>query len=527
MHRRDLLRSAAVGLSLAAAPPALAFEREGDRRILVFSGNQAVPQLDPHVHYDWSTRMMQRVLYDALVRYTGDPPTIEPWLAERWETSADGLTWTFHLAGNAKFNNGDPLDAEAVRYSFARGLKLNQGVAWMLKAHLDPAGIAAVDARTVRFTLKQPYPSFLSFLPLWFIVNPKEVEAHQEGGDDGQKWLTAHAAGSGPFTIRRWDAQGVMLLDAAPGYWKGWPMGDAERPAGVVYRVIREDGPRKAALLRGEVDVAAGPTPDDCAQLEKTPGIVVTNNRGAAPFSIMLNTQKGPTADLNLRKALAFAFDYEALITLHKGDARLLDSPFPSATTDHIAIDMPRQDLARAKDYLAKTSYAGGGLELEYLYVSGNEVERQIGLILLSSLQQLNIKVNLVAQPWPILIGRGASPDTAASMTAVYVTPVTTSPDTVASQYASSAAGQFWGIHHLRDAEIDRMVAAAAIELDGGKRTALYAAIQHRIVDLQPAIFGMTANQRWAMRQYVKGFAYCPMAMLGEGDLYALYAAKA
>ncbi len=189
----------------------------------------------------------------------------------------------------------------------------------------------------------------------------------------------------------------------------------------------------------------------------------------------MLNTQKGPTADINLRKALAYAFDYDALITIHKGDAVLLDSPFPKVTTDHVTVDMPRQDIAKAKDYLAKSKYADSAVELEYCYVAGNEIERQIGLILLSSAQPLGIKINLVGQPWATLIGRGAAPETAADMSAVYVTPVTTSPNTVASQYASSAAGQFWGIHQLRDKDIDTMVAAAAIELDAAKRSALYA----------------------------------------------------
>src|SRR2546422_7238668 len=59
-----------------------------------------------------------------------------PWLAEKWETSADGRTWTFHLAKNARFHNGDPVTAEAVRWSFARTLKLNQGPSWMLSDFL-------------------------------------------------------------------------------------------------------------------------------------------------------------------------------------------------------------------------------------------------------------------------------------------------------------------------------------------------------------------------------------------------------
>ena len=156
MKRRAFLAGAATGVARPCgrhATPALSFERVGDRRMLVFSGGQPVPVLDPHVKYDWSTRMMQQSIYDALAKYEGNPPHVVPWLAEKWETSEDGLTWTFHLVGNAKFHNGDPVDAEAVRFSFERALKLNKGVAWMLKDHLKPDAIKVLDPRTVQFTL--------------------------------------------------------------------------------------------------------------------------------------------------------------------------------------------------------------------------------------------------------------------------------------------------------------------------------------------------------------------------------------
>jgi peptide/nickel transport system substrate-binding protein len=113
-----MLRKIGLGLLTAllvagAALPASSFERVGDKKVIVFGGRQQVPVLDPHVRYDWSTRMLQGAVYDALVKYQGNPAEIKPWLAESWETSADGRTWTFHLVGNAKFHNGDPVDAEA------------------------------------------------------------------------------------------------------------------------------------------------------------------------------------------------------------------------------------------------------------------------------------------------------------------------------------------------------------------------------------------------------------------------------
>lgn len=523
MKRRDFLAASALGAAMPAVA-AHAFERVGDRRTLVFSGGQPVPVLDPHVRYDWSTRMMQQSVYDALAKYTGNPARVVPWLAESWDTSADGLVWTFHLVGNAKFHNGDPVDAEAVRFSYERALKLNKGVAWMLKAHLEPSGITAVDPRTVRITLTQPYGAFLSFIPLWFVVNPKQVT----GDDYGQKFLTDGDAGSGPYRIKRWDGQAVMALDAVADYWKGWPMAEADRPAGVIYRVVREPAPRKAALQRGEVDMVTEMTPDDYDQMAKMPGITVTDDVGMTPFTIQMNTQKGPTADINFRKALAYAFDYQALIQIENGAAKLLDSPFPNAMTGHVAIpDMPRKNLDKAREYLAKTKWPKGGVELDYTYVAGLEVERRIGLALLEALQPLEIKVNVVAQPWPTLVGRGAKAETASDLVAVYVTPVSPDPDVLAAQYASTALGQFWAMHQLSDPQLDKMVADARSQTDQAKRMTQYAAIQQRIVDLQPCIFGMQENRKWAMRQYVKGFEYCPVRLTGEADLYSVYTSKA
>ncbi len=448
MNRRDFLAATAMG-SLAATLPGLGaqgFERVGDRRTLVFSGGQPVPVLDPHVRYDWSTRMMQQA---STTRWPNTSATRRrscPWLAERWETSPDGLAWTFHLVAGAKFHNGDPVDAEAVRFSFERALKLNKGVAWMLKGHLDPSGIAAVDARTVRLTLT----AALWRLP---VVHPALVRRQPEAGDGepGGRRLRPEIPHRRGCRLRpvhassRWDGQAVMALDAVPDYWKGWPMPAAERPAGVIYRVIREPAPRKAALQRGEVDMVTEMTPDDYDQMAKLPGIVVTDDTGMTPFTIQMNTQKGPTADLNFRKAVAYAFDYDALIQIENGAARLLDSPFPNAMTGHVAIaDIPRRNLRTAREYLAKTKWPKGGVELDYTYVAGLEVERRIGLALLESLQPLDIKVNVVAQPWPTLIGRGAKPETASDLVAVYVTPVSPDADVLAAQYASTAAGQFW-----------------------------------------------------------------------------------
>lgn len=525
MRRRDFLVGSGVVLGGVNAVPARAFVQEKDGKTLVFSGNQPVPVLDPHAKYDYSTRMMQQAVYDAMAKYVDNPAKIIPWLAEKWETSPDQLIWTFHLVKGAKFHNGDPVDAEAVRYSFERGLKLNKGVAWMLKEHLAPDDITVVDEHVVQMKLARPFPGFITFVPWWFIVNPKQVKAHEVNGDLGQQWMTANEAGSGPFAIKSWNGQSVMDLAAVPDYWRGWPQPKGDRLAGVIYRVIREPAPRRAALERGEVDMVTDLTPEDYDQLTRAKGIKVSTNPGMTPFTIMLNTQHGPTADVNFRKALAYAFDYTALLQIENGAARLLDSPFPDGLIGHVKLDMPRQNLDLAKQYLAKTPWKDGGVTIDYAFVSGLEVERQIGLAALESFQKLNIKVNVEAMPWPTLVARGSKAATGPAMIAVYVTPISTDPDVVAAQYTSAASGSYWGMHHLNDPELDAMVAKARLETDKTARLALYAAIQQRILADQPAIFGMMEDRRWAMQDAVKGFVFCPVRLTGEVDFYPMYIA--
>jgi peptide/nickel transport system substrate-binding protein len=508
-------------VTMLTVAPAPAFERVGDQKILVFAGRQEVPTIDPSVKYDWSIRMMQQALYDAMVKYVGNPPEIVPWLAERWEVSPDARTWTFHLAKNARFHNGDPVTAEAVRWSFARTLKLNQGPAWMLSDFLKEDGIKVVNEHTIQFTLGQPYAPFLSFLPWWYVMSPKQVLANEQGGDLGQKWLTDNAAGSGPFKMKRWQ-QGVLYeIEAVESYWKGWPSKD--HVGGVILKLVRESAAQRAALLRGEADIVEGLSADDYDQVAKMPGIVVPNFPGMTTFGLKMNTQKAPTSDANLRKAIVHAFDYDALLKIYNGNAVLQTSPFPNATRGHIAVpSFPRQDLAKAKEYLAKSAYPNGGIELEYVYVQGLEEERKMGLVLIDNLGRINIKVKMVPLIWPNMAARGSKVESSPDMLAVFTTPVSTDPDAVAYQYHKNSWGKYYGSSFYQNPDVWGLIERARTLAKWEERAPLYADIQRKIAADAPELFGMLANRRWGMRDYVKGFVFSPVRFTGEVDLYPL-----
>lgn len=520
---RRFLLGTALATSLVTATGARAFERTANGNVIVFGGRQAIPVLDPHVRYDWSTRMAQQAFYDALFKYEGDPAEIKPWLAESWDISEDGRIWTIKIVDGVKFHNGDPLDAEAVRYSFERGLRLNKGVAWMYSAFLPPENITVIDPLTVQFELSEPFAAFQSFLPWWYIVNPAQVQANEVDGDWGQAWLVDHEAGSGPFEMGRWQPNALYEMVARKDYWKGWPQGD-KAPAGVIYRIITEPAAQKAALLRGEADIVEGLTSDDYVQMARQESVVIQNHQGMTTFGIKFNTQRGPTADLNLRKAIAYAMDYDALVAIYNGDARLETSPFPQGMMGHIDVaDIPRQDLEKAREYMAKTEWANGGLTLQYVHLTGLEEARRIGLVLLDNLKELGITVEMVSDTWPNMVARGADVETSPNMTSVFTTPISTDPDSVAYQYHPSSHGQYYAMHFYNNPEVAEWIEQARAATEWDTRAELYAKVQTQVVADQPEIFGMLQNRRWAHQSYLKGFNFSPVRFTGEVDLYPLW----
>ena len=513
---------AAAVVAATGATPCFADAHEGRdvQGILVAAQSQVVTSLDPSIGYDASIRTMQQAMYDALLKYVDTPPRVIPWLAESHEVSDDGLTYTFRLVKNARFHNGDPVDAEAVRWSFDRTLKLGKGPAWMLNAFLEAENIQAPDAHTVVFTLDRPFAPFTSFLPWWFIMNPRQVMANEVDGDMGREWLIDNEAGSGPYKLRRVEHGTRYELERVQDYWRG----HKGELGGIVYKLIRESAAQRAALIKGEADLATGLGPDEFEQLTRMDGMVASTEPALTTFGIKFNTRGEKTSDRNLRKAIACAFDYEALIAIYNGRAVLQTSPFSDSIRGKITVpNMPRRDIAKAKAYLARSRYPEGGIELEFVYERGLEEQRLMGFVLIDNLRELGITVNIVPLTRDDMVARGSRAGTSPDMMAIFATPASSDPDAVAIQYHPSSHGRYYGAHHYDNPEVTKLIEEARFTGDWEKRAPLYAKIQQMIVDDQPEIFGMMRERRIVYRDRVKGFEYSPVRMAEEVDLYPLY----
>ena len=506
VSRRHLLGLAGVSLASVVLPQA-AFAQQGGRRVLVLTSNQDIPNFDPHIATGYSASWLLRNVYDSLVRVEGNPPKPVPALAKSWAVSPDGMQVTFKLDPSAKFHSGKPVTADDVVFSFQRAVRLNKGNSWMIKGVVGAGSVKALDAGTVRMDLEKPFAALLHVLPWIWIVAKAEVQPNL-GSDDGQGWLRRNTAASGPFKVRRAEAGNLYELERVK---PGWRSGGGNLD-GVIWRITRETAQQRLLLQRGEAHIALDVTSEDMDALKDRPGVVRVIEPEYRTFSIKMNTMHGPMADIELRKAVSHAVNYEALRDA-AGYADLMTGPLPNGILGHDPkLAVYRTDLAKAKAHLAKSKVPSGGITLNMVHVSGLEQQRRFSLILLDSLKQLNIGLNIKPMIWPDMVAACRSPQTFPDFFPVYQTANYGDPDNIAfAAYHSSRNGN-WQNAVYKNPEVDALIERGRSETDEAKRVAIYGEMQRKVVADAPDIFGVLEKRKLAMRDSVKGFRFTPVA---------------
>lgn len=500
-RRNVILGTAGAAATLALTRPSFA---EGGTLVI---GNQgAQSHFDPHAGQDYPTSVLMRNLYDGLVDVVGAPPRIVPRLADSWTVSDDGLVYTFKLNPNAKFHDGSPVNAEAVKYSFNRIQQMARGNNWMIDGIVGPDSIKVIDDATVEFTLVKPFAAFLSVLPWISVVNPTILEAN-EGGDMGATYLLTNTAGSGPFTVGRFEPDNLIDFVRNPD---GWRQGGGNT-SNVIWRYVRENTNQRLMLSRGEIHMAVDLSSDDVVALEGAPGVVMVVEPGDRTFSIKMNTEVGPTADINLRKAISYAFNYDEMLKV-SGYADLMQGPLPTGFLGHDDdLVVPRMDLDKAKEYLAKTEWPDGGITLDCVYVTGLEQERLWSLVLLDSLRALNINVNIIPATWPDMLSMASSPETYPAFMCIYQGVSYADPDVIAYAAYHSSRNGGWQNPVYNDPETDRLIEEARSEPDEARRIDLYKQLQAKLVDDAPDIFGVVEKSKVGLRDNVQGYEFTPI----------------
>jgi peptide/nickel transport system substrate-binding protein len=296
--------------------------------------------------------MLLYALHDAMVKpMPGD--TMAPSLAESWTAAPDGLSYEFVLRRNVKFHDGEPVTAEDVKFSFER---YRGATAGSFKSRV--LGVDVLDARRVRFRLKQPWPDFMTFYGTpatgaGWIVPKRYVE---KVGDEGFKKAPI---GAGPYKFVSFTPGVELVLEAFDQYWRKPP--SVKR---LVFKVIPDEATRLAALKHGEVDIVYSIRGALAEELQRTAGLALKSTIIPAPFWLVFLDQwdaKSPWHDRRVRLAANYAIDRREINKAETlGYSKLTWSIIPSSFEFFWQPPAYPVDPAKAKQLLAEAGYPNG-----------------------------------------------------------------------------------------------------------------------------------------------------------------------
>ena len=296
-------------------------------------------------------------IFDTLVTYHDETNEIVPALAEKWEQSEDGLTWTFHLRPGVTFHDGTPLNSEAVKVSLER-LILPEHPLLFDKARPYQSAcnmidkVVAPDDLTVVLKLKNPSAILLANLAMFSasIVSPTSLKKHGPA-------TAENPVGTGPFRFVKWSRDQRLVTAAFDQHWRGRPKIDQ-----LIFVPVKENATRVQRLARGEIQLADSLTPVELDDLAKNPNLAVQEALGMNVAYLAMQTEKPPLDNLAVRKAIYMAIDKRALVKLgYAGHAQPAVSMVPPAMWGYYdKFDVPPYDPAAAKALLESTAKEAG-----------------------------------------------------------------------------------------------------------------------------------------------------------------------
>lgn len=488
----------------ATAAPTQASIKRGGIATIAFS-------VDP-VHFDphkgTTAQNYVSLVYDGLTQFKTGPDVppgthiLEPALAEKWDISADGKTYTFSLRKGVKFHdvppiNGRELTADDVVFSVDRMLvKDAENIKRDLFAVIDKAEV--VDKYTVRLTLSQPYAPLLANLATVFaaIVPKSEVDFKKV------------AVGTGPFMLQSFERKAKYTYAKNPSYWK---MGADGKPLpyldGFVQVIIPDEGARTSALRSGQLDFT-DLLVDSLAKQILASNDTLRSEKFPGNFSVMtrLNVKDKPLSDVRVRQAISLAIDRQAIANALGGGTGIVNGPIPTALSDWATppSELPnfKQDVAKAKQLLADAGYKDG-LKLTAVLLRSPQ-NRQIMLeAMQGQLKAVGIDLQLQFVESADLSKRRV--DRNYQLMGDNLTP-SAEPDTYTYiEYHSKSSGN---VGNYSDPALDQLLEKQRATTDPAQRKQVLAEIQKKLAELQFIITTGDPYYHSVFHPYVKGFRF-------------------
>lgn len=484
LSRREILAAGACGALLAGLGP-LAVRRAqaatpvaGGRLRLGLAGSSTAASTDPAT---WGTATLTQLglfgaVYNNLTEIDADNNAI-PELAESWEASKDARIWTFKLRKGVEFHNGKTLAAEDVIASinYHRSPDSKSGAKTIVEPIQD---IRADGADTVVFELRSGNADFPYLVNDYHLV----IMPAKDGKADWQS-----VAGTGGYTMESFDPGVRMLLKRQPNYWKaGRAHFDEAELLG-----LNDSNARMTALMTGQVDAISRVDLKVLDLLKRRPGVVIEEVTSNQQFTMPMFVDTAPFSDSNVRLALKYAIDREALLnTILRGHG-MVSNDNPIGPADRFfASDIEPQhhyDPDQARHYLKQAGLDTLKVDLHAADTAFNGAV-DTAVLFQAQAAKAGIEINVVREPedgywtsvWlkkPFCMAYwGGRPTADAMFQLVY------------------AADSPWNDTHWKNARFNELLVSARGELDDAKRGAMYTEMQQIVSSDGGVIIPMYAN---------------------------------
>ncbi len=395
--RRALLAATMLAGLAGAAMPTVGFAAD---KPLVIARAFDLNSLDPARAWCDTCQIYLTNVYETLITLGDDNKTLVPRLATAWQANGDQTEYTFKLDPNAKFSDGSPVEAKDVKWSWERLKNIKGGGSYFMDG---VTSIDTPDAHTVVAKMASPNSEFLNILTSSYMgvinsdvatANGANANADADKSDTAEAWFLANSAGSGPYVLASYKPDDELRLTKNPNYSHG-SIGFAD----VVLKHTKDSVAQAQMLESGAADIAMQIDPDsakrlaDKATVETIPSfnfVYVAMSPGAKENKVKLTKE--------VREALALALDYDGIIQMTVGGAgKPLAAPIPNGFPGTTDLPMPKQDVAKAKEMLAKAGLADG-FEIEATFPNMNVYGVDMSLLMQKVQQDLGavgVKVNL------------------------------------------------------------------------------------------------------------------------------------
>lgn len=477
----------------------------GQMQTLTVAYSEGGTTMDPAEASDLTSDTLVVAAYDQLVTYgvktvdgaqVANTDEIKPMLAKSWKVSDDKLTYTFTLQDNVKFQSGNPLTTDSVLYSFER-LKGSKSGSFLY----NMAGIKSVtakDAKTVDIQIEKPNHMFMQMIALYNFSILDDKLMKEKGND----YVNTHSAGSGPFSIEKWDPASEAVLAANKSYWQGIPKLEK-----VTLKFLKEASNRVMLLGKGDVDLAIEIPAKDVAELKKNDKLAVTSNASNRILYFALNNNIKPFDNSKVRQALAYAIPYEQLINdVMYGQAKQLKSAVPSNMPGYTdAGFVYKHDLEKAKQLLKEAGYADG-FTFDFTLGSGFQDWEDDAVLIQAEFAKIGVKMNIqkVARAQFLQMQKEKN-------LAAYISKWTSFVNDPSYHLGFLLYGKGTSNYgNYRNAKVDGLWEKANNEQDKASRETMFKQAQELITGDSPWLYLYEYNRIVGLNKTVKGYAYYP-----------------